>query len=224
MKVLFLLFASCVFCSPVDDLIIIQNFVSPETAQRIIRAYNAQKPEVNDHSDNGLDVASISDAAVRRQFYETVDRVIQLIQYKYGKRVELDHGALFARIPPNFASYHSDNIRFECPTHGTDQCQLRRVCDGKCPGARFVPNHTAWREFTALIYLNDNIEGGEILFEDGPCNKIYRKLIPIQACMLVLSPNGPDFYHEVLPMKKGKRQSMHLWFTTDSRHFHQRRY
>jgi hypothetical protein len=112
----------------------------------------------------------------------------------------------------NFPSLLADNIAFSCPIHGKDQDKLRRTCDGNCPGASFVPNHTYWREYTALLYLNDDFEGGEILFEDGPCNKLYQKIIPIKAHMLVLAPNGPHFYHEVFPIKSGKRYSLHIWY------------
>lgn len=81
-----------------------------------------------------------------------------------------------------------------------------------------MSNHTHWREYTALLYLNEDFEGGEILFEDGPCNRLYKKVIPIRAGMLVIAPNGKDFYHELFPIGSGKRYSLHLWYTSDPRY------
>jgi hypothetical protein len=135
-----------------------------------------------------------------------------------GKTYYLDHAGLYSRIKGNFCPYHADNITFSCPTHGKCQQELRARCPGTCLGAKFIPNHTPWRDYTALIYLNDNFEGGEISFEDGPQNKLYKKTIPIEACQLVLAPNGNHFYHEVFLIRKGTRYSLHLWYTADPRH------
>ncbi len=208
--------------SPEDEIIIIENFVSNEVADTLIRYFVSHKPQLNNYTDNQVSLGEIASPPIRKLFFSLVHQVIGLIQEKYsigGKKIWLDHGALFGRIPPNFAPYHSDNTYFYCPTHGTNQTVLRRVCNQMCPGSQFVPNHTGWREYTALLYLNDDFTGGEIAFEDGPCNKLYKKFIPIRKALLVLSPNGPNFYHEVLPMRQGTRYSMHLWFTSDPRHF-----
>jgi len=155
-------------------------------------------------------------SSFKKLIQEISTKVIEVIG---DSSYHVDHGGLYARIRGNYCPYHADNISFFCPIHGKNQQELRSSCPGNCPGSQYIPNHTPWREYTALIYLNDDFQGGEIAFEDGPCNQIYQKVIPIEAYMLVLAPNGPHFYHEVYPIKQGKRHSLHLWYTRDPSHY-----
>lgn len=226
MKKLFLFLFLCSVCfagNPESQIIIVDNFISTLDAQTLIQYYNSQQHRPNETSDNEISISSIQNNQIKRIIKEISDRVIQLMRQSYplkGKTYHLDHGGLYLRIAKNYCPYHADNIYFMCPVHGKDQGQLRRICPGNCFGAKFIPNHTSWREFTALVYLNGDFEGGEILFEDGPHNQQYQKTIPIRSNLLVLAPNGPDFYHEVLPILKGKRYSLHMWFTSDSRYWY----
>lgn len=206
---------------PEDQIIVMEEFLSSQESKELIRFYNSSKKNKVVYSDNQISLCSIENKFVQKILKNISDRVLNSIQQNYplnGKEYHLDHGGIYSRIKGNFCPYHSDNIYFECPIHGKDQSYLRMICNGKCAGSKFVPNHTSWREYTALIYLNDNFEGGEILFEDGPCNKRYQKIFSIKANMLILAPNGPDFYHEVFPIIKGTRYSIHLWYTSDPAH------
>lgn len=220
-------FSSCFYLqsleriAPQDQILILEDFITPKEAETLIGFYNRTKTDLVSHLDNQLPIPSISNRLIQQILFNISNRVLELIEQSYpssGKRYYLDHGGIYSRIKGNFCPYHADNIRFECPIHGKDQSVLRLVCDGECPGSKFVPNHTPWREYTALVYLNDNFKGGEILFEDGPCNKLYQKVIPIKANMMILAPNGRNFYHEVFPIRQGTRYSIHLWYTSDSRH------
>jgi len=204
--------------SPESQIIILENFISADTANALIRHFDAEKKNLTSYSDNEFSLGSISNPHIRKIILNISNRVLQLMRQNYaleGRNYILDHGGLYARIPKNFCTYHTDNLYFECPLHGKDQGRLRTICPGNCPGSKYVPNHTYWREYTALVYLNDGFTGGELAFEDGPHNRIYKKVIPIHANMLVLAPNGPNFYHEVYPIQNGRRYSLHLWFTSD---------
>lgn len=228
MKTLLLILLSCLASlahasSPESQIIIVENFISTDMAKALMQYYDAEKRNLNTSSDNEFSLSSMHNPYIKKIIRDVSDQVIQLMHRSYplqGKNYQLDHAGLYARIVPNYCPYHADNVYFECPVHGKDQGRLRKICPGNCPGAKFLPNHTAWREYTALIYLNDEFEGGEIAFEDGPRNRQYKKTIPIRASLLVLAPNGPDFYHEVFPLRKGKRYSLHLWFTSDPGHWH----
>ena len=204
--------------SPENQIIIIENFISPEVSRALIQCHENDKRTLTSSSDNELSFGSISDPHVRKLILEISNRVLQLMQEKYplmGKKFQLDHVGLYSRIPQNFCGYHTDNLYFDCPIHGKDQSRLRTTCPGDCPGSRYVPNHTPHREYTALVYLNEEFTGGELAFEDGPHNVLYRKVIPIHSNMLVLAPNGKDFYHEVYPIRSGRRYSLHLWYSSD---------
>ncbi len=212
-------FVSAVFADhPESQIIVLENFISPDAARVLMQYYDRDKQNLNNTSDNELSLSSISDPYIRQIVLDISNQVLLLMRQCYplmNRNYLLDHAGLYARIPRNYCPYHADNIYFECPIHGKNQMQLRTTCPGNCPGAGFIPNHTYWREYTALIYLNDAFEGGQIAFEDGPQNKLYKKFIKIKANMLILAPNGKDFYHEVYPILSGKRYSLHLWFTSD---------
>ncbi len=221
MKIFAIFLVLCCFVyseeKPQKQIIIIENFLTPEMSQALISFYERAKKNLKIETDNELSISSISNRNIRRLILKISDRILRVMQERYPlmKSYHLDHAGLYARIEGNSCSYHADNIYFECPIHGKNQGKLRTTCDGNCPGAKFVSNHTSWREYTALVYLNDDFTGGEIQFEDGPFNRIYKQKIPIQANMMILAPNGANFYHEVFPIKSGKRHSLHLWFTSN---------
>jgi len=207
--------------NPESKIIILENFISADIANTLIQFYDREKKNLNNYTDNQLALSSISNPYIRDIIFEISNRVLEEMEKNYHlkiKKYHLDHGGLYSRIQGNSCPYHADNVYFDCPIHGKNQDRLRVTCNGNCPGAKFMPNHTFWREYTALIYLNDNFEGGEIAFEDGPCNKLYRKVIPIKSKMMILAPNSQDYYHEVFPIRSGKRYSLHLWYTSDPNH------
>ena len=223
-KILFFLCCSISICqavSPEDQIIIRENFVTSEVSKKLIQFFNQEKTNLNNYTDNQVTFLPTTSLQIRQQISSISKEILKVMQQKYGldsKKYHIDHCALYARIEGNHCPYHADNVYFDCPTHGKDQSRLRTTCKGTCPGAKFVPNHTGWREYTALLYLNEDFEGGEILFEDGPFNKIYKKVIPIKANMLVIAPNNQNFYHEVFRIRKGKRYSLHIWYTSDPRY------
>lgn len=206
---------------PENQIIIVENFISADVANKLQKIYKEEKQGLIKTTDNELSLRNIKSKEGKQLIQNLSLQVIRLIQSnnpETRKQYHLDHAGLYGRITGNFCPYHADNCYFSCPIHGKDQGILRARCPGNCPGSQYLPNHTYWREYTGLIYLNDDFEGGEILFEDGPCNKLYQKIIPIQAGMLVIAPNGSNFYHEVFPIRKGTRYSLHLWFTSDPTH------
>lgn len=204
-----------------SQIIVIENFISKKTAKELIQFYDVNKKNLSRSSDNQLTFDSSTSGHIRNTISQISHEILKVMQNRYGidDRYHIDHLALYARIKGNYCPYHADNVLFTCPIHGSDQTRLRQVCNGSCPGSHFLPNHTGWREYTALVYLNDDFEGGEIAFEDGPHNQIYKKVIPIRSCMLVIAPNGPNFYHEVYPIKKGKRYSLHIWYTSNPNYY-----
>jgi hypothetical protein len=72
---------------------------------------------------------------------------------------------------------------------------------------RWVPNHTPHRDFSALYYLNDGFEGGELVFETQGAE------VKPHAGLFVAFPSDERFVHEVPPVTAGRRYSLALWFT-----------
>lgn len=73
------------------------------------------------------------------------------------------------------------------------------------------PNHTPQRDYSSLVYLNSNFEGGKIIFPS-------RGEIQPKAGLLVAFPSGRDFPHEVPAVMKGQRYSMPIWFSLQERY------
>ena len=75
---------------------------------------------------------------------------------------------------------------------------------------RWVPNHTPQRDYTGLVYLNDNVTGGELVFPDRDV-----VIIP-KPGLLVGFPSNHDFVHAVPKVLSGKRYSLPIWFTVNA--------
>ena len=75
---------------------------------------------------------------------------------------------------------------------------------------RWLPNHTPQRDYTALIYLNNDFTGGELVFPDRDV-----VIIP-KPGLFVGFPSNHEFVHAVPKVLSGKRYSLPVWFTMDS--------
>jgi hypothetical protein len=75
---------------------------------------------------------------------------------------------------------------------------------------RWLPNHTPQRDYTVLVYLNDNFTGGELVFPD-------REVVVIpKPGLFVGFPSNHKFVHAVPNFLSAKRYSLPVWFTMDS--------
>jgi hypothetical protein len=75
---------------------------------------------------------------------------------------------------------------------------------------RWLPNHTPQRDYTALVYLNDNFTGGELVFPDRGV-----VIIP-KPGLFVGFPSNHEFVHSVPNVLSGRRYSVPVWFTMNS--------
>ena len=69
------------------------------------------------------------------------------------------------------------------------------------------PNYVPWRDYSGVVYLNDNFVGGETWFPQfGP------KFIKPKKGKFVLYPAGLEYSHGVTTVI-GTRYTMPIWFT-----------
>lgn len=74
------------------------------------------------------------------------------------------------------------------------------------------PNHSPWRAFASMVYLNDEYEGGELHFPQ-------RNFTPdISPRMLAYFPSTRNYMHGVKPVTAGIRYTMSCFYTFDPRH------
>ena len=75
----------------------------------------------------------------------------------------------------------------------------------------WVANHTPHRDLSAICYLNEEFDGGEIFFA-----REQLTVKPRRGLLLVF-PSDADHVHEVLPVRSGVRYTMPIWFTKQQR-------
>jgi hypothetical protein len=75
----------------------------------------------------------------------------------------------------------------------------------------WVANHTPQRDVTAIYYLNDEFDGGEISFERA------QLMVKPRRGLLLAFPSDADHVHEVLPVRSGVRYTMPIWFAKQQR-------
>ncbi|XP_077497974.1 prolyl 3-hydroxylase 3-like [Amblyomma americanum] len=90
------------------------------------------------------------------------------------------------------------------PIH-SDNCQYQE--NGTC-----LPRneHLAWRDFSAAIYLNDDIHGGEMVLATSPRTSVRAVIRPKCGRMVAFSSRNP---HGVLPVFSGRRCGLLMWMT-----------
>jgi len=75
---------------------------------------------------------------------------------------------------------------------------------------QWVPNHTPWRAFAAMVYLNTSgvdYKGGVLRFP------ALGQAVAPQAGELVGFSCGHEHEHEVTPIQEGRRYSISIWLT-----------
>jgi hypothetical protein len=207
-----------------NDLIRESNFVDEPTCSAFI-ATHKKLGTLNSSSDNGLYLrlhlrdTKNRDAVVFQATRSIIRRIIKLIHDHYHEKVGCDL-ALICAITGNYChTVHADNATIVCPRHGNNPAQLLRL-NCACKDVEVRPNHTPWRKYTALLYLDNDHDGGNIVFGEGPSifGGIYRKEIDVKRGLLVLSPSNELYHHRTLVVTRGVRYSMNMWFTVDQNH------
>ena len=76
----------------------------------------------------------------------------------------------------------------------------------------YLKHNTPHRDYSSIIYLNDNYEGGNTIFP----NQNY-KTTP-KAGKLIVFPSGSSHPHGVTEVTSGVRYTLAMWFTKDLNH------
>jgi prolyl 4-hydroxylase len=71
----------------------------------------------------------------------------------------------------------------------------------------WVANHTPHRDVSAIYYLNEEFDGGEIVFER------QQLTVKPRRGLLLAFPSDAEHVHEVLPVRSGVRFTMPIWLT-----------
>uniref|UniRef100_A0A8I5NDU1 procollagen-proline 3-dioxygenase n=1 Tax=Papio anubis TaxID=9555 RepID=A0A8I5NDU1_PAPAN len=76
------------------------------------------------------------------------------------------------------------------------------------------PPAYTFRDYSALLYMNDDFEGGEFIFTEMDAKTVTASIKPKCGRMISFSSGGEN-PHGVKAVTKGKRCAVALWFTLD---------
>lgn len=96
--------------------------------------------------------------------------------------------------------------------HGGDYHRLHADNEKIGADGAWVPNHTPWRNYTAMLYLNtsgSDFQGGHIRFTE-----IGQDIAPEEG-LLVGFGCDRAFMHETTPVTAGHRYAVSLWMTSE---------
>jgi hypothetical protein len=166
-----------------------ENFVSEETCDAIVNWFSSSsKMIINGQSlFNGktLDYQNIQDTTIKRMINAYKFDATALAMRVFGEEhLYPDYTAAVLWESGSGMVIHADN---------SDQ-------DGN-------PNYCGWRDYSGVLYLNDDFVGGETFFpKHGPL------FIKPKKGKFALYPSGLEYSHGVSTVV-GTRYTMPIWFT-----------
>lgn len=73
------------------------------------------------------------------------------------------------------------------------------------------------RTYTAVMYINDNFEGGETIIQKENLNEIEYKCKPQKGSVLIFKSDD-SCMHGVNKIEKGERLTLSMWFAIDEQY------
>jgi predicted 2-oxoglutarate/Fe(II)-dependent dioxygenase YbiX len=173
----------------------IENAVSENDCHRLIAAYNQYARITNVRDQTGHPVVYWEHTHDTSGADDVVARLVEGCLGKisgplYSAKPLYPETVVLAAIGPG--GHHSRHA---------DNCRQNEQGD-------WVPNHTPQRVVSAVYYLNEEFEGGEIAFEKE------KLVVTPRRGLLLAFPSDSDHVHEVYPVRRGIRYTMPIWFTS----------
>lgn len=172
-----------------------------------------ESPHTKHEKFNGVTVLDAALAAktgilplsVAQSYYDLSEKVrVQVQAYFHLPHLYFDFTHLVCRTAKANLPINRNDLSH--PVHA-DNCLLKK--NASCIKE---PPAYIWRDYSAILYLNGDFEGGEFIFTDSTARRVRVNLKP--KCGRVVSFSaGKDSLHGVKPVLHGRRCAMALWFT-----------
>ncbi|KAJ8975814.1 hypothetical protein NQ317_013745 [Molorchus minor] len=94
-----------------------------------------------------------------------------------------------------------------------DNCKLLK--NGTCN--KEPPSYT-WRDYSAILYLNNDFDGGEFIFSSDSTAKHVESAVTPKCGRMVGFTSGKENLHGVKAVKEGARCAVAVWFTLDPKY------
>ncbi|XP_011151167.1 prolyl 3-hydroxylase 2 isoform X1 [Harpegnathos saltator] len=75
-----------------------------------------------------------------------------------------------------------------------------------------------WRDYSAILYLNDDFDGGEFFFVDDRKERRVQGIVHPRCGRMVAFSAGGENLHGVRAVRSGRRCAVALWFTQDDKY------
>uniref|UniRef100_A0A6I8QTD2 procollagen-proline 3-dioxygenase n=2 Tax=Xenopus tropicalis TaxID=8364 RepID=A0A6I8QTD2_XENTR len=156
------------------------------------------------------------DSSQAHLLYHTSERARVLAEFYFGtKRLHFSYTHLVCRTA--IEGKQEGRTDFSHPVHA-DNC----VLDTEEKECWREPPAYVHRDYSGLLYLNEDFQGGNAFFTEMDGTTITAELRP--SCgRLVLFSSGGENAHGVRPVTEGKRCAVALWFTESAEHAEQER-
>jgi predicted 2-oxoglutarate/Fe(II)-dependent dioxygenase YbiX len=182
-----------------QDFIIVPDFLTAKECDRLTTMFNQLHGLVK-HRKVGIDfwegrIVYMGEVADH-------DAAAAAIMGNFQKRATAMLGEFYALTSPLW----TDTVQLNVWEQGSF---LPCHTDNSNPNG--TPHSSAWRDFSSIVYLNDDYEGGELYFTAQD-----RMLKPKQG-MLVAFSAGYHHEHGVLKVTQGRRITMPAFYTFDKR-------
>ncbi|KAF8782020.1 prolyl 3-hydroxylase 1-like [Argiope bruennichi] len=205
----------------------LSNLASKEECQKLLNlamegavhgdGYNGREsPHTEFEMFEGLTVAraallahrGLLNPAEAQLFLNISEKARQAVEVYFNLETELFFS--YTHLVCRTALPDSPDIRDDLshPIHA-DNCVL--MSNGKC--LKEKPAYT-WRDYSSIVYLNDDFEGGEFIFAKEK-NNVEASIKPSCGLMVAFSA-GKENLHGVKAVRKGRRCALAMWYTLDS--------
>ena len=174
-------------------IIELSNILSKEDCEEIIRFYedNPQLRTKNDAQERFNNCSmSTNGLGLRKITALTTRLIIKAAKFYHAEEMYLDYQSITKWERGQDMVFHADNV--------TEKKEPHWYCH--------------WRDYSSILYLNDNYEGGETVFK-------FQKQIqtPVQGTA-ILFPASYGYTHGVKKVESGERYTIASWFTMDEDH------
>ena len=172
------------------SIILTPDFVDTQACSALITAFGKARPM---RTENGffdemiVYLQAIEDSRIRQLMCATCDRILKILKEHYKIRELYADALMLCQWP----------VGKEMPPHVDNQATHYYS--------------TPWRTHSAILYLNDVDQGGELCF-----TKFNLDVKPRRG-LLVAFPSDARHEHGVRRLRNGRRYTMPCWFTDDAK-------
>uniref|UniRef100_M4AVC4 procollagen-proline 3-dioxygenase n=1 Tax=Xiphophorus maculatus TaxID=8083 RepID=M4AVC4_XIPMA len=144
-----------------------------------------------------------------RLFYDTSERVRRIVEsyFMLNTTLHFSYTHLVCRTAITGQQDHRNDLSH--PIHA-DNCLL----DPDANECWKEPPAYTYRDYSALLYLNGDFEGGEFIFTEMDAKTVTASIKP-KCGRLVGFSSGGENPHGVKAVTSGQRCALALWFTLD---------